>query len=75
MPTQPRSSAEHYQAAERLVAAAESSVTEQIQTTTALLALAHAVLAQAPRRARRSPGSSGNNSGSGLPAHLNWPDQ
>ena len=39
MPTQPRSPAEHYAAAERLVAAAEGSVTEEMQTTTALIAL------------------------------------
>jgi hypothetical protein len=53
MATQPRSPSEHYQDAERLLAAAESSITDGIQTVSALLAVGHALLAQAPRRARR----------------------
>lgn len=45
--------ADHYREAERLVAAAEGSVTEQIQTSAAMLALAHAVLATVdPKRLR-----------------------
>jgi hypothetical protein len=54
MATQPRSPSEHYRDAERLLTAAESSVTESIQVNTALLAVAHAVLATVPpRRAPR----------------------
>src|SRR5215475_6565878 len=44
---------EHYSESERLLRVAETSVVEQIQITTALLALAHAILTLAPRRARR----------------------
>jgi hypothetical protein len=54
--TEPRTPAEHYAEAQRLLAAAESSVevaAEQIQQTAALAAIAHALLAAAPRRARR----------------------
>jgi hypothetical protein len=46
---------QHYLAAERLLGAAESSVTDQIQITTALLAIAHAVLATVPRRRAPRP--------------------
>jgi hypothetical protein len=55
--TQPRSPSEHYRDAERLLTAAESSVTDSIQVNAALLAVAHAVLATVPpRRApRREP--------------------
>jgi hypothetical protein len=69
--TQPRSPAEHYAEAERLAAAAESSITEQIQNTTALIALVHAVLTLSPRKARRveRPARHASN---GLPPHLQW---
>jgi hypothetical protein len=53
MPTQPRTPSEHYQQAERLLAAAESSRTAEIQSVDALIALGHAVLATAPRRRSR----------------------
>ena len=69
MATQPLSPAEHYAAAERLVAAAEGSVTEEIQTTSALIALVHALLAQAPRRARRTAKHTET-----LPPALSWGD-
>jgi hypothetical protein len=59
MSTEPRSPSEHYQAAERLLAAAESSITEEIQTSAALIALVHAVLTLAPRKARRHDGDDG----------------
>jgi len=49
------SPAEHYQQAERLLAAAESSRTAEMQTADALIALGHAVLATAPRRRSRKP--------------------
>jgi hypothetical protein len=42
--------ASHYEQAERLLAAAESSRTAEMQTTDALIALGHAVLATVPRR-------------------------
>ena len=53
----PRSAAEHYEDAERLVASAEAlvDVTEEAGPAIALLALTHAVLAHAPRRARKRP--------------------
>jgi hypothetical protein len=54
MTSTPRTPAEHYQQAERLLAAAESSRTAEIQSVDALIALGHAVLATcSPRRARR----------------------
>jgi len=56
MNTVPRTPAEHYQQAERLLAAAESSRTAEIQSVDALIALGHALLATAPRRrSRRRP--------------------
>ena len=70
--TQPRSPAEHYNDAERLLAVAESSVTEQIQHTSALIALTHAILTLSPKRARRGlPRHAGN----GLPPHLHWGEE
>ena len=74
VPTQPLSPAEHYAAAERLVAAAESSITEEIQTASALIALTPAILTLSPRKARRveRPGRHASN---GLPAHLTWGDR
>src|SRR5262249_8510378 len=74
VPTQPLSPAEHYAAAERLVAAAESSITDQIQTVSALIALTHAILTLSPRKARRverQPRHASN----GLPPHLTWGDE
>jgi hypothetical protein len=53
--TQPRSPSEHYQAAERLLAAAETSVTDGLQQSAALIAICHALLCAAPRRARKRP--------------------
>jgi hypothetical protein len=50
--TQPRSAAEHYRESERLIRVAESSG-EEIAAAAVLLALVHAVLSTAPRRARR----------------------
>jgi hypothetical protein len=41
--TQPRSPSEHYRDAERLLTAAESSLTNSIEVNAALLAVAHAV--------------------------------
>jgi hypothetical protein len=56
MNTVPRTPADHYREAERLLAAAESSRTAEIQSTDALIAIGHAVLATVPpRRARRRP--------------------
>jgi len=74
MPTQPHTPSDHYRDAERLLAAAESSVTEQLQNTSALLALAHAVLTLSPRRARRveRPGRHANG---GLPRNMEWGDE
>ena len=48
-----RTPAEHYAEAARLLAAAESSRTTEIQTTDALIAVGHAILATVPRRRSR----------------------
>jgi hypothetical protein len=74
VPTQPRSPAEHYAEAERLVAAAKFSITEQMQNTAALIALTHAVLTLSPRRARRVERQA-RHAGNGLPPHLTWGDE
>jgi hypothetical protein len=49
----PRTPAEHYAEAARLLAAAESSRTSEIQSVDALIALGHAVLATCPKRRSR----------------------
>jgi hypothetical protein len=74
MATQPRSAAEHYADAERLLAAAESSITEEIQQVSALIAIGHAILTLSPRKARRieRPARHASN---GLPPHLTWGDE
>jgi hypothetical protein len=59
----PRSPSEHYVEAERALAAAESSVAEQMQNSAALIAIAHAILTLSPRRARRGPDASSPQSG------------
>jgi hypothetical protein len=52
VPTRPRSPRDHY--TERLLAAAEASVAENIEVVSAPIAIAHAVLATVtPRRAPR----------------------
>ncbi|HEY2984370.1 MAG TPA: hypothetical protein VGJ38_09475 [Jatrophihabitantaceae bacterium] len=44
----------HYEAAERLLAAAESSISAEMQTADALIAIGHAILADVdPRKLRR----------------------
>jgi len=58
-----RSPREHYRDAERLLAAAETSRTEQMQSVDALIAIGHALLAAAPRRARRQPHQPGQHIG------------
>jgi hypothetical protein len=74
VPTEPQSPAEHYAAAERLVAAAESSTAEQIQTAIALIALTHAILTLSPRKARRAERPA-RHASNGLPTHLTWGDE
>jgi hypothetical protein len=64
MSSAPRSPSEHYVEATRLLAAAESSVTDGIQQTAALCAIGHALLAQAPRRARKAPQQPARHGGS-----------
>lgn len=50
----PRTAQQHYQDAERLLAVAESTGTDpNIQLVAATAAIAHSLLAAAPRRARR----------------------
>ncbi len=74
MATQPRSPAEHYAAAERLVAAAESSTAEPMQNTSALIALTHAILTLSPRKARRVE-RQGRHASNGLPPHMALGDE
>ena len=73
-PTTPRDPAWHYQQAVRLADAAESRITEGIQTTAALAAIVHALLASAPRKARKRPAKH-SNGGNGLPANITWGDE
>jgi hypothetical protein len=64
MPTQPRTPSDHYQEASRLLAAAESpTVDPGLRDLSARLALAHAVLTLAPRKARRVPAPPGRHTG------------
>jgi hypothetical protein len=74
MPTQPQPPSAHYQAAERLLAVAEGSVVDTIQSNAALIAVAHAILTLSPRKARRvaRPAQHASN---GLPPHLSWDDE
>jgi hypothetical protein len=54
MPTSaPRTPAEHYAEAARLLAAAESSRTAEIQSVDALIAVGHAIMATVPKRRTR----------------------
>jgi hypothetical protein len=62
-----RTPAEHYREAQRLLGAAESSRTAEIQSTDALIALGHAVLATVPKRRSR------RHSISGAPGTVNPP--
>jgi hypothetical protein len=61
MTTQPRSPAQHYAESERLLGA-----TDETPANAAILAVAHAVLALAPRRARRQQPEPGRHSGDSL---------
>jgi hypothetical protein len=70
----PRSPAEHLQEAERLLAVAESSVTDSIQSSAALIAIGHAILTLSPRKARRVERQA-KHAGNGLPPHLTWGDE
>jgi hypothetical protein len=74
MSSSPRSPQEHYRDAERLLAAAESSRTEQIQTVDALIAIGHALLAAAPRRARKPEQRPARHTTSDLPRSVTWGD-
>jgi hypothetical protein len=58
VPTQPRSPSEHYQHAERLLGAVEET-----PESAPLLALVHALLCAAPRRARKAPPPPGRHTG------------
>lgn len=54
MASGPRTQQEHYQESERLLGVAESIGTDPaVQTIAALTALGHALLAAAPKRARK----------------------
>jgi hypothetical protein len=70
--TQPRSPAEHYQDCVRLLAVAESTGTDDnVQTVAALAAIGHALLAAAPRRARRVPQPPGRHT-HGISPQARW---
>jgi hypothetical protein len=66
MPTKPRSPAEHYREADRLLRA-----TAETPGNAPALALVHALLTLAPRRARRVE-QARHAPGNGLPPHLTW---
>jgi hypothetical protein len=68
MPTVSRSPAWHYANAERLVNAVPES-----PDSAPLLAICHALLAAAPRRARRAPQPPGRSNE--LPPSLSWGDE
>jgi len=59
VPTQPRSPSEHYQVAERLLGAVEET-----PANAPLLAICHALLCAAPRRARKRPEQPGRHGSS-----------
>jgi len=61
--------AQHYQQSERLIAA-----TAETPENAPMLAVAHALLAQAPRKARRVERQA-RHAGNGLPPHLTWGDE
>jgi len=69
MASSPRDAAYHYAQSERLL----DSVPEE-PGTALLAAIVHALLAQAPRKARRRPAKH-SNGGNGLPANLAWGDE
>jgi hypothetical protein len=74
MTSAPRTPQHHYAEAERLAEVAVSPGIEPgIQQTAALTAISHALLAAAPRRARRAPARHAG--GNGLPSHLTWGDE
>jgi len=64
-----RTPANHYQEAERLLCAAESSRTESIQVADALIAIGHAVLATVPKRQSRRREVSKLDTSGGSPRH------
>lgn len=64
MPTQAHTPSDHHAEAVRLLAVAESVGTDTtVQTVAALAAIGHALLASAPRRARRRPAEPGRHGG------------
>lgn len=64
----------HYAAAERLLDVAESpSTDDQVRQIAATTAVGHALLAAAPRRARKRPAAQQHGNGT-LPRSLSWGD-
>jgi hypothetical protein len=62
-----RTPSDDYSEAVRLLAASESSRTESIQIADALIGIGYAILAGAPRRARRRPSTNGRHVTGGSP--------
>jgi hypothetical protein len=58
-----------------LASVAETSITDSIPANAATLALVHAVLALAPREARRVERQARRAGNNGLPPHLQWGDE
>jgi hypothetical protein len=73
MSSAPLTVAQHYAESERLLRVAETSVVDEIQTSTALLAVGHALLTLSPRKARRVERPA-RHASSGLPPGLTWGD-
>jgi hypothetical protein len=69
MSTEPRAAAWHYAQSERLLDAAP-----EVPGTALLAAICHALLAQAPRKARKRPAQHAKG-GDTLPRSLDWGDE
>jgi hypothetical protein len=67
-----RTPAEHYAEAARLLAAAESSRTAEIQSSDALIAIGHAIMATVPKRRARQRNSAMPSQSSGGSPRQRW---
>lgn len=72
MATTPRTPAEHYAESERYIDIAEAAVHATDGGGIALLAICHALLAAAPRRAKRPERRPRHGDGGQLPPSITW---